>query len=98
MSEIQRDQSAYLPVGDCLLLCDSTHQLLKAESLLETGGVLFETIPRPRQFSGHCGMALRFAQELLPQVKEILEPTTETWACVVMLVQEKTFLEVWKVG
>lgn len=55
-----------------VILFDSTHDAIRAEKTLKA--VLPVTLmPVPRQFSASCGISLRFATELRPQIEELLQ-------------------------
>ena len=50
----------------------SIHNVMKAEKILRSQGVLFDTIPVPKEISSDCGMALLVACEDRQKVLEIL--------------------------
>ncbi|RAU91788.1 DUF3343 domain-containing protein [Paenibacillus sp. YN15] len=56
-----------------LMAFDSTQQALRAEMLLEYGGVDIDTRPTPRQITAGCAMSIDFPGEQLSTVKEIIE-------------------------
>ena len=56
-----------------VLAFDSTHAAMAAASALDGAAVAYALIPTPRAISAGCGMALRFACELLPAVEEALD-------------------------
>jgi len=51
----------------------TTHFSLKAKKVLEKGGIPFETIPVPREFSSDCGFCLKVLWEEKDEVTEILK-------------------------
>ncbi len=48
----------------------STHHVLKAEKLLLEAGLDVRMVPMPREVSSDCGVALEFAYELTPEVRD----------------------------
>lgn len=54
--------------GDCVAIFHSIHRVMKAEKILLAKQLDILLIPVPRQLSADCGMAIRFAQDLLDQV------------------------------
>lgn len=56
-----------------ILLFQSVHYVLKAESLLRSAGISLEIIPTPRDISSDCGMSIRMAKELSAAAEEILK-------------------------
>lgn len=59
--------------GHCLAVFNSTHRVLKAEGILKGIGLSILLIPAPRALQTDCGLALRFEQELLPAIQNILQ-------------------------
>ncbi|MBC7228785.1 MAG: DUF3343 domain-containing protein [Actinobacteria bacterium] len=47
-----------------VILFDSTHQAMSAESALRSAGVRHAVINTPREFTVNCGISLRIAVEL----------------------------------
>lgn len=43
----------------CILVFESTHQVLKAEKALQQAGIHHEIIPTPKDLSSDCGMSIR---------------------------------------
>lgn len=54
--------------GDYLAVFNSTHRVMKAESLLKSKNLPILLIPAPRQLKTDCGLALRFNDEIYDQV------------------------------
>lgn len=54
--------------GDYLAVFNSTHRVMKAESLLKSKKLPILLIPAPRQLKTDCGLALRFNDEIHDQV------------------------------
>ncbi|MBW2095427.1 MAG: DUF3343 domain-containing protein [Deltaproteobacteria bacterium] len=50
----------------------SIHNVMKAEKVLRSQGVLFDTIPVPREISSDCGMAILVASKDRHGVRKIL--------------------------
>lgn len=55
-----------------VLAFESTHAAMAAMSTLDASGTRYAVIPTPREISAGCGMSLRFAPELLADVREQL--------------------------
>ncbi len=45
----------------CILVFASTHQVMKAEKVLQEAGVRHEIIPTPKELSNDCGMSIRLS-------------------------------------
>jgi hypothetical protein len=58
--------------GQYLAVFNSTHRVLKAESLLKAKGLLIMLIPAPRAVQADCGMAIRFDMPLYNTVMQLL--------------------------
>lgn len=56
-----------------VLAFDSTHAAMAAASALDGARVAYAMIPTPRSISAGCGMALRFAPQVLAQVKALVD-------------------------
>ena len=56
-----------------VVLFHSTAHAIRAEAVLEQGGLQIKMIPTPRQLSSDCGMALRFERQDRARVVAILE-------------------------
>ena len=50
--------------GQYLAVFNSTHRVLKAESLLKSSGLPIMLIPAPRAVQADCGLAIRFDEEI----------------------------------
>lgn len=50
----------------------STHHTIQAESVFKERGIGFRTIPTPREITVSCGLAIIFALDDLPIVKEMV--------------------------
>ena len=44
--------------GNCVLLYDSIHDVVRAEKTIKARGIWCDMIPTPRQLSSECGMSL----------------------------------------
>ncbi len=42
----------------CVFVLFSIHDVMKAETILKKEGILFDTVPVPKEISSDCGMAL----------------------------------------
>jgi len=51
----------------------SIHNVMKAEKVLKSQGVLFDTIPVPKDISSDCGMAILAAYGDRDRVRDVLE-------------------------
>ncbi|MGZ9585960.1 DUF3343 domain-containing protein [Paenibacillus marinisediminis] len=51
---------------------DSTQQALRAEMLLEYADLEIDTCPTPKAITAGCALSIRFEEEHLEQVKEII--------------------------
>ena len=58
--------------GDLVAIFHSIHRVMKAEKLLKQAGKEILLIPVPRQLTSDCGLAIRFLQEALPGIEEVL--------------------------
>ncbi len=59
--------------GQYLAVFNSTHRVLKAESLLKSGGLPIMLIPAPRAVQADCGLAIRFDEEQRQTVMDLLQ-------------------------
>lgn len=59
--------------GQYLAVFNSTHRVLKAETLLKSGGLAIMLIPAPRAVQADCGLAIRFDDEQRQTVMELLQ-------------------------
>lgn len=58
--------------GQYLAVFNSTHRVLKAESLLKSSGLPIMLIPAPRAVQADCGLAIRFDEEHRDVIMELL--------------------------
>ena len=54
-----------------IILFDSTHDAIRAEKNLKPQ-LPVTLMPVPRRFSASCGISLRFAIELRPQIEQLM--------------------------
>ena len=59
--------------GDLLAVFNSSHRVMKAESVLKTLGLMILLIPAPRQLLADCGLAIRFKEDEQSRIMECLE-------------------------
>ncbi|MBT1073069.1 DUF3343 domain-containing protein [Geobacter chapellei] len=59
--------------GNLLAVFNSTHRVMKAESILKSLGLPVLLIPAPRQLLTDCGLAIRFTEEDRVNVLEAME-------------------------
>ena len=50
----------------------STHHTIQAEGIFKENGISFRTIPTPREITVSCGLAIIFALDDLPKVKDMI--------------------------
>jgi hypothetical protein len=58
--------------GQYLAVFNSTHRVLKAEDLLKKKGLPIMLIPAPRAVQADCGLAIRFDENQLATVMNLL--------------------------
>jgi hypothetical protein len=51
----------------------SIHNVMKAEKVLKSHGIAFDTIPVPKEISSDCGMAILAASPDKHRVRKVLE-------------------------
>ncbi len=59
--------------GHLLAVFNSTHRVMKAESILKSRGLQMLLIPAPRQLKADCGLAIRFTEENRDAVMQTLQ-------------------------
>lgn len=59
--------------GQLLAVFNSTHRVMKAESMLKARGLQMLLIPAPRQLKTDCGLAIRFDEEYREALMNTLE-------------------------
>ncbi len=81
----------------CVLILFSIHYVLKAEKLLKNKGITHDVVPVPREISSDCGMALVFACEQFPEVRELLSASQIAIARIYGKGQDGVYHEIaWK--
>ena len=55
-----------------ILIFDSIHYVMKAESILKNKNIKIELIPVPKEIHSNCGMAIAIANKLFNKAKEEL--------------------------
>jgi len=67
-----------------LLVFDSTHHAMAAESRIkgvQLEGIIFQTIPTPRQITASCGLSLLFQGQMQTSlILEVLKAHDIEWA------------------
>ncbi|GFO70152.1 hypothetical protein GMLC_37310 [Geomonas limicola] len=58
--------------GDYVVIFNSIHRVMEAEKLLKQQGLAILLIPAPRALAADCGLAIRYAEEVRPQVEAAL--------------------------
>lgn len=58
--------------GRCVALCETIHDVMRAEHLLKDSGTWCDLVPTPRQLSSDCGMAIATRAEDVAAVLELL--------------------------
>ncbi len=56
-----------------LITFKSTHHTIQAEGLLKDKGLVFKTIPTPREITKSCGLAILFNLDDLHLVEDVIE-------------------------
>ncbi len=59
--------------GQYLAVFNSTHRVMKAESLLNAKGFQIKLIPAPKAVKTDCGLAIRFDPDILTDLMGLLE-------------------------
>lgn len=67
------DNRLMVQEGHVLAVFNSAHRVMKAEKLLKSLGFPILLIPAPRQIQTDCGLALRFHDENLTDVMNVLK-------------------------
>lgn len=58
--------------ADLVAIFHSVHRVMKAEKILKLAGLDILLIPVPRQLSSDCGLAIRYAPTIQPEVEALL--------------------------
>lgn len=58
--------------GDYVAIFNSIHRVMEAERLLKDNHLKILLIPAPRALAADCGLAIRYAEEIRPQVEGAL--------------------------
>ena len=58
--------------GNCILLYDSIHDVMRVEKVLKAESIWCDLIPTPRQLSSECGMSLEIRGSNLTNVSDLL--------------------------
>jgi hypothetical protein len=58
--------------GYVLFLFNSTHHVLKAESVLKSAGIVPDVIPVPRGLSSDCGVCLKVTDDVRQRAEAAL--------------------------
>jgi len=61
-----------IPSATCVALCNTIHDVMRAEKLLKARGIWLDLVPTPRELSSDCGMALALREEDLSAIREML--------------------------
>jgi len=56
-----------------IVLFYNTSSVMRAEKVLQKGGVAIKLIPTPREFSSDCGIAVRFDLQDKERVRVLLD-------------------------
>jgi hypothetical protein len=56
-----------------VILFHNTSGVMRAERILQKGGVVVKLVPTPREFSSDCGIAIRFDLAEKARVKALIE-------------------------
>jgi len=52
---------------------NSTHHAIRSEKIFMENNIKVSTLPTPREISSSCGISIRFSEENLQDIKELLE-------------------------
>jgi hypothetical protein len=52
---------------------DSTHHAIRSEKIFIENNIKVSTLPTPREISSSCGISVRFPEEDLKNIKNLLE-------------------------
>jgi len=58
--------------GDYVVIFNSIHRVMEAEKILKQRGLAILLIPAPRALAADCGLAIRYAEEVRPEVEAVL--------------------------
>ena len=58
--------------GDYVAIFNSIHRVMEAERLLKDKHIKMLLIPAPRSLAADCGLAIRYAQAVRPEVEGAL--------------------------
>lgn len=58
--------------GDFIAIFNSIHRVMEAERLLKDRELKILLIPAPRALAADCGLAIRYAEDVRPQVEAVL--------------------------
>lgn len=56
-----------------VLSFDSTHHAVRAKKMLQKAGIKIEMIPTPRNITVSCGLSIKFSNDMLDKVKDIVD-------------------------
>lgn len=62
-----------------LVLFDSIHYVLAFERQLKRGGIEHDVVPLPRELSSDCGSAIEFREQVLEEVRRMLNMPSAEW-------------------
>lgn len=58
--------------GDFIAIFNSIHRVMEAERLLKDRELKILLIPAPRTLAADCGLAIRYAEDVRPEVEAVL--------------------------
>lgn len=58
--------------GDYIAIFNSIHRVMEAERLLKDRQLKIILIPAPRAVAADCGLAIRYSEDLRPEVEGVL--------------------------
>ncbi|MFA7061225.1 MAG: DUF3343 domain-containing protein [Pedobacter sp.] len=58
--------------GHLLAVFNSAHRVMKAENILKAMNLPILIIPAPSKLQTDCGMAIRFSEDILDRIMEVL--------------------------
>lgn len=82
--------------GHLLAIFNSTHKVMKAETVLKAIGLPILLIPAPRQIQTDCGLAIRFNEDIHEQLFKLLEKELLLPAFITAY-RQGSFVTIWTV-
>lgn len=81
-----------------LAVFNSSHHVMKAESILKKSGLAILLIPAPRALSTDCGLAIRFERELYEMVQITLAAENNAPTYIYQKICDSKYELIWDEG